>query len=156
MILVALISFFCDVCRCREVSYLAGAFISQPDCQHVVRLPLYVPQLGMNCRRVCCCSLVTCTERVVLGHVCGPGGHSAEPENITFLTVTYCLVKIQMSADRFSALYLPFDWSYKRTVWWNQTLHDSWRRKNILAFVIWPGFVSWFVTAPLTCTHVHV
>lgn len=32
------------------------------------------------------------------------------------LIACWCLVKIQMSADRFSTAYLPFDWSYKEIV----------------------------------------
>lgn len=62
----------CDVCRFGEASHLAGASVSQPDWQPVVRLLLYVPQMGMK-------SLYRPQSDWPSCHIFGPEGHSALP-----------------------------------------------------------------------------
>lgn len=165
VILMTCICFLCDISRFHEASSLAGYFISEPDCQPVLRLPLYVPQLDMNCWRVCCCSLdLTCTEWVSLWS----STHSVMSVDLEviqqcqksfwqLLIVCWCLVKIQMSADRFSTAYLPFDWSYEKTVWWNQMLHlfefvihDCLK----ILWLLWSGLVSSFGSS-LLLLHEH-
>lgn len=166
LILMTLIGFLCDVSRLREASYLARAFICEPDCQHALRLPLPVPQLEMNWRWTGAVLLRPAQSESTSGpwhpcHVCRPRGHSAMPENITFLTVTYCLLVISENIS-----WRIFNSGASHLVGVTGKYDEI--KCYAIEFVIddclklfrllWSGlvFVFWFVTAPLTWTQTHV
>lgn len=121
-----------------EASHLAGTFISEPDSQPVVRLPLYVPQVGMNHRWVCRFRR-TEAERVALCRVDGPQSHSVNARTYHLLDWYLSLsLSTDVSWQIFSSV--PFD-----AVW----VCDS-------KYYLIHHCSCEFVAVLLTCTYVWV
>lgn len=94
MILTKWICFLCDIPRFWQAAYVVGDFISEPECQPVLRLPLYV-QLDVNCWRVCCCPLWPAQSESASGwHSCRPAAQVSNfRKHLWHLLVCWCLME---------------------------------------------------------------
>lgn len=148
MTLIILIIFHHDTCRSSDAAHLARASSGQPDGQPAVCLPLCVQPVGMNRRKVCHCSPVTCTEWLSLCVDCGPGGQTAVPDCITLRAAVYCLVP-DFNQWNFSMHWQVWRWLFLAENKFDVN-HNCW--KCFLAPVISPCFVP----APLKHRKVQV
>lgn len=145
MTLIILTIFHRDTCRFSDTAHLARASTGQPDGQPAVCLPLRVQPVGMNRRKVCHCSPVTCREWLSLCVDCGPGGQTAVPDCITLLAAVFHLV------PDFNQWNFSMHWEVWRWLFWLKT-NLTWITIVVLAPVTPPCFVP----APLKHRKVQV